>query len=113
MMVWLTGLLLGLPFSVWLLATLCAIIDEPAPVPAMVRLSLGICLGLVVLLLTDAGLLYPLMTAFLVVVVMHVSGFFLVRALGTGVPVYERTPPHPPLLDDEVNNGSSDSEDAR
>ena len=112
MSVWLIGLLLGLPFSVWLLATLCAIIDEPAPVPAMVRLSLGICLILAVLLLTDAELLYPLVTAFIVVVVMHLGSFFLVSGPGTGVPVYERTPPHPPLLEDEINNGNPNSEDA-
>jgi len=111
MMLWLIGVLLGLPFSVWLLAALCALIDEPEPVPAMVRLSLGICGMLVLLLLTDADLLYPVLASFFLIVVLHVGGFFLVREFGTGVPVYERTPPRPPLLDEEVNQLSAKESD--
>jgi hypothetical protein len=107
MTVWLVGMIIGLPFSVWLLANLCAIIDEPQPLPSLLRLSLSVCLILAVLVLTDVAWLYPLLTSFAVVAVFHIVGFFAMRELGTGVPVYERTPPRPPLLDEEVTENEN------
>ena len=106
-MLWVFGILLGLPFSVWLLATLCAVIDEPQPLRPLFRLSVALIFVLLLLLLIDVGLLYPLLVSFAVVAVLHTCGFFLMRDLGTGVPVYERTPPRPPLLDEEVSHHDS------
>ena len=107
MMTWICGLLLGLPFSVWLLATICAVIDEPQPLRPLLRLSIAASFVLLVLLLVGIGLLYPLLVSFAVVVVLHTGGYFLMRDFGTGVIVYERTPPRPPLLDEEVSNSGS------
>ncbi len=104
MMLWLIGLLVGLPLSVWLLAALFAIVDEPEPVAALVRVSMGACGVLLVLLLTDVGLAIPLLVSFVLVLVLHVAGFYLVREGGTGVPVYERIPPRPPLLASAVDD---------
>lgn len=95
--------LLGLPVSVWLLASACAIVDEPAPAPALLRLLASICVLLVFLLLTDRTLWQPLAYAFGTVVTLHIAGFMLVRKRGVGVPIYEHTPPPPPvLLEEEV-----------
>ena len=103
MMLWLVGLALGLPLSVWLLATLCAAIDEPKPLPSLLRLSVAICLVLAVMLATNVDLIVPLLVSFVAVVTLHTATFFIVRRFGTGVKVYERTPPRPPLLQDEIN----------
>ena len=100
--------MLGLPFSVWLLANFCALIDEPEPLPALVRSSLALCAVLILLLLTDTAFLYPLIVSFIIVVVLHVVSFLAMSKYGTGVPVYERIPPHPPLLDDALNVSDTD-----
>ncbi len=101
-MLWLVGLVLGLPLSVWLLATLCAAIDEPKPLPPLLRVSLAICLVLAVMLATNVDLIYPLLASFITVLILHTASFFIVRQFGTGATVYERTPPRPPLLQDEI-----------
>ena len=90
--------LFGLPISVWLLSALCSIIDEPSPVFAVLRLVVGICVVLILLLVTDRALLTPLVYAFVTVTLLHISAFWLLRARGVGVPIFERTPPPTPLL---------------
>ena len=95
--------LFGLPISVWLLSALCSIIDEPSPVFAVLRLVVGICVVLVLLLITDRALLTPLVYAFVTVTVLHISAFWLLRARGVGVPIFERTPPPTPLLLDQTS----------
>ena len=90
--------LFGLPISVWLLSALCSIIDEPSPVFSVLRLVVGICVVLVLLLITDRALLTPLVYAFVTVTVLHIGAFWLLRARGVGVPIFERTPPPTPLL---------------
>lgn len=95
--------LVGLPISVWLLGAACAVIDEPQPIPALLKLVASVCLILIVLLLTDRALLVPLALALLTVIALHSLGFWLVRKRTVGVPVYQRTPPPPPLLEEEEN----------
>ena len=91
--------LIGLPISVWLLGIACAVIDEPQPVPALLKLVTSLCIILLALLLTDRALLIPLLWAFVSVVGLHALGFWVVRKRTVGVPIYQRTPPPPPLLD--------------
>ena len=93
--------LIGLPISVWLLGIACAVIDEPQPVPALLKLVTSLCIILLVLLLTDRALLVPLLWAFVSVVALHGAGFWFVRKRTVGVPIYQRTPPPPPLLNDQ------------
>ena len=93
--------LVALPVSVWLLGAACAMIDEPQPIPALLKLVAGVCVVLILLLLTDRALLLPLAFALLTVIALHALGFWLVRKRTVGVPVYQRTPPPPPLLEEE------------
>jgi hypothetical protein len=103
--------LFALPISVWLLSNVYSIIDEPSPVFAVLRLVVSICVILILLLITDRDLLTPLAYAFVTVTVLHISAFWLLRARGVGVPIFERTPPPPPLLSVQSNmNDQSVSE---
>jgi hypothetical protein len=90
--------LLALPISVWLLSNVYSIIDEPSPVFAVLRLVVGICLVLVLLLITDRALLTPLAYALATVAVLHITAFWLLRAHAVGVPIFQRVPPPPPPL---------------
>lgn len=95
--------LIGLPISVWLLSALCSIIDEPSPVLAVLRLVVGICVVLILLLVTDRALLVPLAYAFVTITVLHISAFWLLRTRAVGVPVFQRTPPPTPLLTEPLS----------
>lgn len=85
--------LLSLPLSVWLLATLYALIDEPNPIVPLLRLITGLCVMLILLMATDRGLLTPLLYAFGTVVILHTLGFWILRKGSIGVTIYEQTPP--------------------
>ena len=98
MSAWIIGLFIGLPVSVWLLAAVCAIIDEPAPLAPLARLSLAVCVILGLLLLTDRAYLYPLLVSGCVVVFLHSAAFFVATRSALGVPIYERAPAPTPIL---------------
>ena len=85
----------------WLIAALLAIIDEPSPGHALLRLIGAICVILLLLLLSNKVLLFPLLCAFLTVAALHLLSFYLLRKRGVGVPIYQRTPPPPPSEEEE------------
>jgi len=93
--------LISLPLSVWLLATLCALIDEPNPIYPLLRLIASICVILILLMATDRTLATPLLYAFGTVVVLHLLGFWLLRKISIGVPIYEAVPPPAATTSDE------------
>ena len=107
MSVWASALafLLALPFSVWLLANLAAVIDEPDKTKPLIRLTLSICLVLVILLFTDRTLLSILTAAFTVVSLLHLGAFYLIRKRMLGAPIYEEEPPDIPLVEEEAKQG--------
>jgi hypothetical protein len=92
--------LIGLPLSVWFLATACAVIDEPQRTKPTVRLVTFVCVLLAVLLVTERQLIYPLLGAFGLVVGLHVLTFWFTSVFATGMPVYQQTPPTKPLLEE-------------
>jgi hypothetical protein len=85
--------LLSLPVCVWILASACAVIDEPQPARALVRLIAEICVLVALLLVTERDYIYPLAFAMFTVITLHVTAHTLVLRRGTGVPVYEQVPP--------------------
>jgi len=97
-MLMVAGYIISLPISVWLLATICAVIDEPKPVRALLRVVASLCLILVVLMLTDRALFAPLIAAFASVLTLHLVGFWWFRRARTGLPIYERKPAQKPAL---------------
>ncbi len=84
--------LISLPVSVWLLANLLSIIDEPNKAGAATRLVASLVLIILALLFTDREYLTPLLLGFSTVLILHVAAFFIVRRLGLGVPIIEDTP---------------------
>ena len=96
----LTGVayLISLPISVWLLATICAVIDEPRYVRALLQVVASLCLILIALLITDRALLAPLLAAFASVLALHLIGFWWLRRARVGLPIYERKPAEAPVL---------------
>ncbi len=105
MSLWASALafLFALPFSVWLLANLAAVIDEPDKAKPLVRLTLSVCAVLVVLMLTDRSLLTALGIAFGIVAFLHLVTFYLLRYRLLGAPIYEEQPPEIPLVDDKAD----------
>jgi len=96
---------LSLPVCVWVLASACAVIDEPQPSRALVRLIAEICVLVAILLVTERDFIYPLAFAMFTVITLHVTAHTLILRRGTGVPVYEQVPPPnaepPDALEDE------------
>jgi len=92
-MMWVVVFLLGLPVCVWLLASACAVIDEPQPLRALVRVIAEICVLVVLLLLTERDYVYPLGVAMVTVIALHLAAHAFLLRRGTGVPVYQQVPP--------------------
>lgn len=101
----LLAFLFALPFAVWFLANIAAVIDEPDKAKPLVRLTLSVCAVLVILMLTDRALLNALLAAFATVTLLHLGAFFLVRKRLVGVPIYEEEPPEIPLVEEEAPEG--------
>jgi MFS superfamily sulfate permease-like transporter len=94
-----TTFVIGLPLSVWFLARICAVIDEPHRLKPSVFLVACLCALLLLLLLTQRSLIYPLGYAFVTVCLMHLLAFWLTTKISIGMPIYQQTPPAAPLLD--------------
>ena len=90
-----------LPVAVWLLADVCAVIDEPNPVSATLRLVISCCLVLVFLLLTSTALWLPMAAAFGCVVLAHCVAYYVMFKRNLGVKIYQQAPPPTPLLEDQ------------
>lgn len=91
----------ALPVSVWLLANICAVIDEPNPIGATLRLVISCCLILVFLLVSSTSLWLPMAAAFGCVVVAHCVAYYVMFRRNLGVHIYQQTPPATPLLEDQ------------
>jgi len=102
-MTWVIGISIGLPLSVWFLATLFELIDEPSFVPALVRLALMTSGVLVLLIWIGPTLLLPFATAMIIVGTAHLASFVFIRQFGTGVTIHQNSPATPPLLVDAVS----------
>ncbi len=90
-----------LPVGVWLLANVCAVIDEPNPIAATLRLVISCCLVLVFLLLTSTALWLPIAAAFGCVVLAHFVAHYVMFKRNLGVTIYHQAPPPTPLLEDQ------------
>ncbi len=102
-MSWLTGaavFLVSLPLSVWFLASVLALVDEPDKTRPLVRLVLGVCVLLVVLMLSNRDFLYLFGAAFATVTILHTISFYGLRRAALRVPIYEEAPPPIPLVED-------------
>jgi len=100
------GFLIGLPLSVWLLAAVCAVFDEPKPMPALIRLIGFVCAILLLLLITDRAFIYPVGAALVIVTLLHLLGFWAIRHFALTVPVFQRQPVPP------VTDALADAEDS-
>ncbi len=102
-MSWISGtlvFLLSLPVSVWFLASVLALVDEPDKTRPLVRLMLGICALLIVLMLSNRDFLYLFGAAFLTVTLLHAASFYGLRRVALSVPIFEEAPPPIPLIED-------------
>ena len=102
-MSWVVGtlvFLIALPVSVWFLASILSVVDEPGKTRPLVRLVLGVCALLVLLILTNRDYLYLMAAAFVIVTLLHVASFYMLRRSALHVPIYEEAPPPIPLIED-------------
>mgnify|MGYP001828684362 FL=1 len=91
----------ALPFSVWMLANICSVIDEPARAPAALRLVASLCVVLGFLLLTSVTFWQPIAWALAFVVVAHLLAYYAIFKPALGAAIYRQRPPTTPLLIDE------------
>ena len=76
--------LLGLPFSVWMLANFFALIDRRPISGALIRIVVCLTLITLILLLTHRAYLHPILYSFATVVALHaLSGWYFRHSLGT------------------------------
>jgi len=95
----------ALPFSVWLLANICCVIDEPERAPAALRLVASLCVLVGFLLLTSVALWQPVAWALAFVAVAHLLAYFVIFRPSLGAAIYRQQPPTTPLLLDEAPEG--------
>ena len=105
-MLMLVGFLVSLPIGVWLLAAVCTVVDEPNPIPAIIRLIGSVCVILLVMLATDRTLIVPFGAALMTVTLLHLFGFWALRHFCLGVPVIQRKPI--PLNDHALSEDEGD-----
>ena len=103
----------AIPVGVWLLATLCTLLDEPGNrTRTLMRLIGGACGVLMFTLLTDRSLLAPVMWAAALVVVLHIVTNWGFRLLLLGVPIYTDEPPDGQSLGSDFHLDPEDNETA-
>ncbi|MCR9260820.1 MAG: hypothetical protein NXH95_13920 [Pseudomonadaceae bacterium] len=95
----------ALPFSVWLLANICCVFDEPKRAPAALRLVASLCVLVGFLLLTSATFWQPIIWALALVVVAHLLSYYVLFRPSLGAAIYRQQPPTTPLLVDEEPEG--------
>lgn len=93
--------IVALPFSVWLLANICSVIDEPSPALPALRLVASLCVLVGFLLLTSVTFWQPIAWALAFVVVAHLLAYYAIFRPSLGADIYRQQPPTTPLLLDE------------
>ena len=87
--------LLSLPVSVYVYASLLAVIDATNKVRPLVRLIGACCVVLGAVTVTNPLFLGPMMLGLITVVGIHWITFFSIRKWGLGMPVYGNRPKSP------------------
>ena len=85
--------LLSLPVSVYIYASILAVIDASTKVRPLVRLVTVCCLVLIAVTLTEPDFLMPMLYSLITVVAIHWVAFYAVRQWGLGMPIYRNSPP--------------------
>ncbi len=105
--------LAAIPLAVWMLATFCALLDEPGTRSnTLMRLITAACGVLIFTLLTNRSLLEPVLWASALVVVLHIVANWGFRLLLLGVPIYTDEPPQREGLTAEFPPGADEKERA-
>ena len=103
----------AIPLGVWLLATFCALLDDPGNRSrTLMRLIGGACGVLMFTLLTNRSLLEPVLWAGALVVVLHIVANWGFRLLLLGVPIYTDEPPDRQSLASEFDPEPDENEPA-
>ncbi len=101
--------LLGLPVSVWVWANIYAIIDETDRAVPLVRLAATGCVILAGLLLIGRTYVWPLLAAWITIMVIYVGVFYAYRHLALGVEQHTDRPV--PFLTDELTRDEEEELD--